>query len=152
MLLQVAAGERSASLVYICLGMLAFVALSDIFATLYTLSFASTGVAWSVPGLALFQRGGSAGGGALWRRAGAAGVCICSFVLVKQVNWEPIAACACTEALCHGAAGVSICTFVLVKQVNWDPPAACASTEALCYGVAGGGPRRLVDTKAVVRL
>ena len=107
MLLQVAAGERSASLVCICLGMLAFVALSDLLATLYTseLSYASSGVAWSVPVLALFQRGGSAGGGSLWRRAGAAGVSICTFVLVKQANWEPPAACASTEALCYGAAG-----------------------------------------------
>ncbi len=87
MLLQVAAGERSASLVCMCLGMLAFVALSGILATLYTLSYASSGVAWGAPLLALFQRGGSAGG-ALWRRSGAAGVSICTFVLVlvKQVN------------------------------------------------------------------
>jgi hypothetical protein len=89
-LLQVAAGERSASLVCFCLGMLAFVALSGILAPLYTLSYASSGVAWGAPLLALFQRGGSAGGGgALWRRNGAAGVSICTFVLVDQVNWEP---------------------------------------------------------------
>jgi sulfite reductase alpha subunit-like flavoprotein len=49
------------------------------------------------------------------------GVSICTFVLVKQVNWgqQLVGHASVFLAATQRSSGVSICTFVLVKQVNW---------------------------------
>jgi len=52
----------------------------------------------------------------LLRAAAAAGVSICTFVLVKQVKCEPIAPL--PNVYIWRARSVSICTFVPVKQVK----------------------------------